>query len=36
VKSRLREHNDVVQGLINEQLTAGQHEQNARAQIYNS
>jgi hypothetical protein len=36
VKTRPRGHADVYRALINEQLTAGNHEQNARAQIYNS
>jgi hypothetical protein len=36
VKSRLRGHADVFWALIDEQLTAGNYEQEARAQIYNS
>jgi hypothetical protein len=36
VKSRPRGHADVFRALIDEQLTAGNHEQEARAQIYNS
>jgi hypothetical protein len=36
VKSRLRGHADVFRALIDEQLTAGNYEQEARAQIYNS
>jgi hypothetical protein len=36
VKSRLRGHADAFWALIDEQLTAGNHEQEARAQIYNS
>jgi hypothetical protein len=36
VKTRPRGHADVFRALINEQLTAGNNEQDARAQIYNS
>jgi hypothetical protein len=36
VKNRSRGHADVFRALINEQLTAGNHEQDARAQIYSS
>jgi hypothetical protein len=36
VKSRPRGHADVYRALINEQLTAGNHEQDARAQVYSS
>jgi hypothetical protein len=36
VKARLRGHADVFQALINAQLTAGNDEQDAQAQIYNS
>lgn len=36
VKARLRGHADVFRALIDEQLTAGNKEQDARAQIYNS
>jgi hypothetical protein len=36
VKNRLRGHADVFRALITEQLTAGNHEQDARAQIYSS
>ncbi|KAI1663260.1 DUF3505 domain containing protein [Pyrenophora tritici-repentis] len=36
VKSRPRGHADVFRALIDEQLTAGNDEQDARAQIYNS
>jgi hypothetical protein len=36
VKSRPRGHADVFRALIDEQLTAGNKEQDARAQIYNS
>jgi hypothetical protein len=36
VKSRPRGHTDVFQALIDKQLTAGNYEQEARAQIYNS
>jgi hypothetical protein len=36
VKSRPRGHADVFRALIDKQLTAGNHEQDARAQIYNS
>jgi hypothetical protein len=36
VKTRPRGHANVFRALINEQLTAGNNEQDARAQIYNS
>jgi hypothetical protein len=36
VKSRLRAHADVFWALIDEQFTAGNHEQDAKAQIYSS
>ncbi|KAK7177297.1 hypothetical protein PSPO01_16657 [Paraphaeosphaeria sporulosa] len=36
VKARLRGHTDVYRALIDEQLTAGNYEQDARAQIYSS
>jgi hypothetical protein len=36
VKSRPRGHADVYRALIDEQLTAGNHEQDARAQVYSS
>ena len=36
VKARPRGHSDVFRALIDEQLTAGNKEQDARAQIYNS
>jgi hypothetical protein len=36
VKSRPRGHADIFRALIDEQLTAGNDEQDARAQIYNS
>jgi hypothetical protein len=36
VKNRSRGHADVFRALVNEQLTAGNHEQDARAQIYSS
>jgi hypothetical protein len=36
VKSRPSGHADVFQALINKQLTAGNHKQDTRAQIYNS
>jgi hypothetical protein len=36
VKSRPRGHADVFRVLIDEQLMAGNHEQDARAQIYSS
>jgi hypothetical protein len=36
VKARPRGHADVFRALIDEQLTAGNNEQDARAQIYNS
>jgi hypothetical protein len=36
VKARLRGHADVFRALIDAQLTAGNDEQDARAQIYNS
>jgi hypothetical protein len=35
-KSRLRGHANVFRALIDEQLMAGNHEQDARAQIYSS
>jgi hypothetical protein len=36
VNSRLRGHANVFQALIDEQLTAGNERQDARAQVYNS
>jgi hypothetical protein len=36
VKNRPRGHADVFRALIDEQLTAGNHEQDARAKVYSS